>query len=104
MAIVELPTVILAVGSLQDDLRSDFLFACTFFVFRILLNVFAIVSLKRHHPIKALWVVSVGMLMLHLYWFHRIVCTQVRKYTSGVAQARAGKKQGGMDDMVSEVA
>lgn len=69
-AILELPTLILAIGSLCKSLRCDILFATSFFLLRLVFHVWMIGALKYYHRIENLWLVAVAILPLHLYWFY----------------------------------
>jgi hypothetical protein len=75
-AILELPTVILAVGSMRASWRSDFLFALSFFALRLVYHAWMITSVKQHHRIESLWLVAVLVFPLHVYWFYGIVQLQ----------------------------
>ncbi|KAI9499177.1 hypothetical protein BDB00DRAFT_866664 [Zychaea mexicana] len=69
-AILELPTLILAAGSLSKVWRCDFLFATSFFFLRLVLHAWMIAQLRLHHRVESLWIVAVVVYPLHLYWFH----------------------------------
>ncbi|KAI9299705.1 hypothetical protein BJ944DRAFT_274004 [Cunninghamella echinulata] len=79
-AILELPTLILSIGSLYPKYRSDHLFAISFFILRLVFHTSMIRLLKHHHHIKSLWLVALAILPLHLYWFYGIMTLQVRKF------------------------
>ncbi|KAI8331839.1 hypothetical protein BC941DRAFT_315885, partial [Chlamydoabsidia padenii] len=78
-AILELPTVILAVGSMRARWRSDLLFACSFFALRLVYHAWMIVAVRQHHRIESLWLVAVLVFPLHVYWFYGIVQLQIRR-------------------------
>lgn len=69
-SILELPTVILAIGSIDRRLRSDTLFALTFFMLRLVAHAWMMVSLKRHHRVEFMWIITLIIYPLHLYWFY----------------------------------
>ncbi|KAF7728537.1 hypothetical protein EC973_005941 [Apophysomyces ossiformis] len=81
VSLIELPTVVLAVGSLRQRWRSDFLFAFSFFVLRLLFHAWMIVALKQHHRIQSLWIIAVGVFGLHVYWFGCIIRQQIRLHS-----------------------
>ncbi|CAO3627384.1 unnamed protein product [Cunninghamella blakesleeana] len=81
-AILELPTLILAIGSLHPPWRSDNLFAISFFFFRLVFHTSMIRLLKHHHHVRPLWLIALGILPLHLFWFYGIVQLHIRKYKS----------------------
>lgn len=70
VAILEVPTLILAIGSLAPNWRCDFLFAATFFCLRLVLHAYMIPELKRNHRVDSIWLVAVFVYPLHLYWFY----------------------------------
>lgn len=69
-AILEVPTLVLALGSLKQSWRCDFLFASSFFVLRLVMHAWMIHELKQHHRVQSLWMVAVVVFPLHLYWFY----------------------------------
>lgn len=69
-SILELPTLILAAGSMVHEWRSDLLFGSTFFVLRLVAHAWMMVALKRHHRIPFMWIVALVIYPLHLYWFY----------------------------------
>ncbi|SAM05481.1 hypothetical protein [Absidia glauca] len=81
-AILELPTVILAVGSMRARWRSDLLFASTFFALRLVYHAWMISAVKKEHRIESLWLVAVLVFPLHVYWFYGIVILQVKRIRS----------------------
>ncbi|KAI9315637.1 hypothetical protein BX666DRAFT_2028533 [Dichotomocladium elegans] len=79
-AILELPTLILAIGSLDKQWRSDLLFASVFFILRLILHASMIRELKRYHRVETLWLVAVVVFPLHVYWFYGILSLQARHH------------------------
>lgn len=69
-SILELPTLILAAGSMVHEWRSDLLFGSTFFVLRLVAHAWMMVALKRHHRIHFMWIVALVIYPLHMYWFY----------------------------------
>ncbi|CAO3632805.1 unnamed protein product [Cunninghamella echinulata] len=78
-AILELPTVILALGSMKASWRCDVLFACSFFALRLVYHAFMILAVKQYHRIESLWLVATLVFPLHIYWFYGIVQLQVKR-------------------------
>ncbi|KAI7882891.1 hypothetical protein K492DRAFT_185640 [Lichtheimia hyalospora FSU 10163] len=85
-AILEVPTLILALGSLKQSWRCDFLFASTFFVLRLVMHAWMIHELKQHHRVQSLWMVAVVVFPLHLYWFYGIISHQIRNNPKAIQQ------------------
>ncbi|KAI8372845.1 uncharacterized protein BYT42DRAFT_547887 [Radiomyces spectabilis] len=83
-SLLELPTLILAVGSLKQKWRCDFLFAFTFFLLRLVFHGWMIFALKDSHRIDKLWMVAVCMYPLHLYWFYGIIRQQIRVHAKSI--------------------
>ncbi|KAK4521065.1 uncharacterized protein ATC70_004055 [Mucor velutinosus] len=81
-SILELPTLILAAGSMVHEWRSDLLFGSTFFVLRLVAHAWMMVALKRHHRIHFMWIVALVIYPLHMYWFYGIVQIQINKFKS----------------------
>lgn len=69
-SILELPTLILAVGSMKHEWRSDYLFGLTFFVLRLVAHAWMMVALKRYHRIVYIWIIALIIYPLHMYWFY----------------------------------
>jgi hypothetical protein len=68
---MEVPTFVLAIGSVWNDLRSDYLFGVSFFLTRILFNAFQAYKLAQLNSDGYIWKVCVLVLCLHLYWFSK---------------------------------
>ncbi|KAG2151632.1 uncharacterized protein EDB93DRAFT_1138740 [Suillus bovinus] len=74
-AVMEVPTFVLAMGSLNSRFRSDVVFALSFLATRIVLHVFLCASMvaSRHHVTNDSY--GPGLLMicifpLHAFWFY----------------------------------
>ncbi|KAI8070934.1 hypothetical protein BC940DRAFT_270381 [Gongronella butleri] len=81
-SILEVPTLILATGSIVPQWRSDRLFALTFFCLRLVFHTWMIRFLKHYHHNRSLWGVALLVLPMHIYWFYGIVATNVRNFRS----------------------
>ncbi|KAI9287008.1 hypothetical protein BC943DRAFT_336100 [Umbelopsis sp. AD052] len=91
-SILEMPTLIMALGSLRSRFRSDYLFAATFFAFRLVFHAFMIKTLKQNHQIRSLWIVAASIFPLHLFWFYGFIQQQMRKYRAFMKK-RAAREQ-----------
>ncbi|OBZ82870.1 hypothetical protein A0J61_09080 [Choanephora cucurbitarum] len=78
--ILELPTLVLALGSMQKRWRCDILFAVSFFVLRLVFHSYMIIALKQKHRLESLWVLAVVVFPLHIYWFYGIISSLMKKY------------------------
>jgi len=95
---MEIPTVILAAGSVNHDLRSDAGFGITFLLCRLLFNVYLAYRLYLLSPEGYIWRVCVGVLLFHCYWFYTWYAKQGRKLlaswtSSSSSSSSRGKKQ-----------
>ena len=70
VSILELPTLILAAGSMVHEWRSDFLFGSTFFVLRLVAHAWMMIALKKYHRIQFMWIIALVIYPLHVYWFY----------------------------------
>ncbi|KAJ2453093.1 hypothetical protein GGF42_003881 [Coemansia sp. RSA 2424] len=75
----ELPTIVLAVGSMRKEWRSDLLFATTFFCTRILLHSVFLYKLYWYSDVRFLWKLLLLVFPMHVYWFYGTVCLQLKK-------------------------
>ncbi|KAJ1953867.1 hypothetical protein EC988_002748, partial [Linderina pennispora] len=76
----ELPTIVLALGHMRKEWRSDILFALTFFLTRILMHVIMMVKFYRYSEFRFIWKLMLLVLPMHLYWFYGAVRQNLRKY------------------------
>ncbi|THH07907.1 hypothetical protein EW145_g3063 [Phellinidium pouzarii] len=86
-ACMELPTFILSLGTLHPHLRSDYLFAASFFATRILLHAILLVSYTLSRNRNTLLAGSfapasilAGAFLLHTQWFVQCVKGNMRRY------------------------
>ncbi|KAJ3324779.1 hypothetical protein HDV06_006087 [Boothiomyces sp. JEL0866] len=78
-AVMELPTLILAVGYLNPLLRSENLFGLTFFITRLMFHVYFAYYLRLSWPDKyAFQVISTITMPLHIHWFSKWVKRQIK--------------------------
>ncbi|KAJ2493358.1 hypothetical protein IWW37_000642 [Coemansia sp. RSA 2050] len=78
----ELPTIVLALGSLCKEWRSDLLFATTFFCTRILLHSVFLHKFYWYSDVRFLWKLLLLVFPMHLYWFYGAVRLQVKRHWS----------------------
>jgi len=78
VCIMELPTIVLAIGSINKSLRKDWLFASCFFSTRLLLHIVLIYRFYSYFPNRLIWKLLVSSLPLHVYWFYSFVKQQKR--------------------------
>lgn len=64
----EIPTLVMAIGSLFPALRSDWLFGITFFIFRIVYHTWYTYRMFSSDYESAYWRVALAVFMLHLFW------------------------------------
>jgi hypothetical protein len=90
----EVPTLILALGSVFPGLRSDALFGATFFAFRIVYHVFmfAYCALASSAPAWAVWASGSPTLVFHLMWFYRWAIGQLRRSSAKGAPLGKGRE------------
>ena len=79
---MEVPTVILSIGTVWKHLRSDILFGVTFLLTRIIYNIILIYKLAVIGYEGWIWKICSLVLCLHLYWFSKWV-KQYGKKLSG---------------------
>lgn len=70
-SIFQIPTFLLAIGSVWSSARSDLLFGFCFLVTRILFNTFFAYKLYTIAPTGLVWKVCLCVLCLHLHWFSK---------------------------------
>lgn len=69
MAILELPTFILALGHIWKFLRHDLLFGFTYFLTRVAYHGYMIHEFYHYFHLDDWWMVIAAIYPLHLYWF-----------------------------------
>lgn len=67
--VMEVPTFILSLGSVQKSLRSDVTFGISFFLTRIVYNVLLAYRLAVISFDGVIWKICVCVLGLHIFWF-----------------------------------
>ncbi|KAG0014770.1 hypothetical protein BGZ81_000266 [Podila clonocystis] len=73
-------TPIEAAGHIFPQLRSDALFATSFFLARIVYPIIMLPELYLNVEARLCWKVAVMALLVHIHWFHKFVQQQVRYY------------------------
>ncbi|KAF9942484.1 hypothetical protein BGZ67_001466 [Mortierella alpina] len=75
---IEVSTIFLASGHIFPRLRSDILFAVSFFLSRIIYPVVLLPELYLNVESRLYWKVAVVALMVHIHWFHKFIQQQLR--------------------------
>lgn len=73
-------TIFLATGHIFPHLRSDVLFAASFFLVRIVYPIIILPELYLNVEARLCWKVAVMALLIHIHWFHKFVQQQIRYY------------------------
>ncbi|KAF9302605.1 hypothetical protein BGZ74_005091 [Mortierella antarctica] len=73
-------TPIEATGHIFPHLRSDVLFAASFFLVRIVYPIIILPELYLNVEARLCWKVAVMALLIHIHWFHKFVQQQIRYY------------------------
>ncbi|KAJ1962432.1 hypothetical protein GGI12_002653 [Dipsacomyces acuminosporus] len=76
----ELPTIILALGHINKEWRSELAFATTFFATRIALHLVFMIKFFKYSELRFLWKLMLLVFPMHLYWFYGAIRQQVRRY------------------------
>lgn len=90
--IEELPTFLLALGSMFPSLRSDLGFGVTFFLFRILLHLYMFVYLYRLQCDTIVTVIFFLTTLLHLNWFGTWVTKYGKSFFGGAKDKKKDDK------------
>lgn len=69
--LMEIPTFLLAIGTFNKHYRSDSLFGMSFFLTRIVYNIYFANRLRLLSPNGYIWKFCCCVLMLHVYWFSK---------------------------------
>ncbi|KAF9386742.1 hypothetical protein CPB97_003383 [Podila verticillata] len=77
---IEVSTIFLATGHIFPNLRSDVLFATSFFLARIVYPIVMLPELYLNVEARLCWKVAVMALLVHIHWFHKFVQQQIRYY------------------------
>jgi len=97
--IMEIPTLVMALGRVYKGLRSDSLFGFTFLVTRIFYLGYYIYRLMCDvHPRVVVWPVCMPAMLLHVFWFQGFIQQQQRLRTP---RSEGGKGAG--DKKVKEM-
>lgn len=68
---MEIPTTVLAIGTVFPTFRSNILFGVSFFITRIVYNIYLAYKLAVISFSGVIWKVCVLVLMLHMFWFYK---------------------------------
>ena len=69
--VMEVPTCLLALGSVFPQYRTDIGFGVTFFITRLMFNSYLAYRLYCLSPEGMIWRVCTAVLCMHLYWFYK---------------------------------
>jgi hypothetical protein len=76
-AFLELPTLLLAIGTIKKELRTDKLFGFVFFSTRIVFHTYMIGKMYQGFPGYYFYLIPCGIFPLHVLWFGQWVKQQV---------------------------
>ncbi|KAI8895649.1 hypothetical protein BC833DRAFT_600494 [Globomyces pollinis-pini] len=87
-AVMELPTIFLAIGFLNEKFKSEILFGITFFLTRLLFHVYFVIQLYLVWPTQyTLIFFSTFTFPLHIYWFKRWTTRQLKRIRSYLSES-----------------
>ncbi|KAJ1735059.1 RNA helicase [Coemansia biformis] len=75
----EIPTIVLAAGSVRKQWRSDALFTAVFFATRIVLHVIVMYKFYMHSEHRCVWRLMLLVLPMHVYWFYSALRSTLRR-------------------------
>ncbi len=87
MMVEELPTFLLAVGTVFPSRRTDLGFGITFFIFRILYHLFVTVNSIRFAVNPTIVFMYLLTLLLHVVWFIQWASKYGRSSSRGISRA-----------------
>ena len=79
IGIMELPTLILALGQMRKSWRQDALFGITFFVTRIAFHIYMLITVYFAWPNRYYYLYLLPNLPVHMMWFRGWIIQQQRK-------------------------
>lgn len=69
---MEIPTFFISLGTVFKDFRSDLMFGITFFITRLMFNLYLIVRLATITNYEGvIWKICTFVLIVHIYWFYK---------------------------------
>ncbi|KAJ1541176.1 hypothetical protein HK096_010388, partial [Nowakowskiella sp. JEL0078] len=89
--ILEAPTLLLSIASINKNLRRDYLYGAMFFATRIVLHLVLLYRLFTDFPDRKLWVAPLCVFPLHIIWFNRWVQQQRREWTKSKSATYVAK-------------
>ncbi|CAO0797040.1 unnamed protein product [Mucor circinelloides] len=92
MCSLELPTFILALGSVRSQLRRDYVFASTFLVTRILFHAYAIKCAWVMKPYGPVVIALSAFFPVHCFWFYGFIKQQIRLAAKRKQEALVNKQ------------
>ncbi|KAI7823496.1 hypothetical protein BX661DRAFT_145489 [Kickxella alabastrina] len=79
----EIPTIILALGSIRKEWRSDIWFVVVFFVTRIVLHVALGCKFYLYSEQRFVWKIILVVFPMHMYWFYGMLSQYVKNKRAG---------------------
>ncbi|KAG0274357.1 hypothetical protein BGZ95_009874 [Linnemannia exigua] len=86
---IEVSTIFLATGHIFPTLRSDVVFATSFFLARIAYPIVLLPELILNVESRLCWKVGAMALLVHVYWFYKFIQQQLRYYHARQEQKQA---------------
>ncbi|KAK7051867.1 hypothetical protein R3P38DRAFT_1630376 [Favolaschia claudopus] len=90
-AFMELPTFLLGLSTLLPALRSNALFALTFFATRICFHVVLMTACAMTNTLRTPACILLSVFPLHVMWFKGCVAGFIRRYKAGKVAAKAAE-------------
>jgi hypothetical protein len=93
--ILEIPTLLLCIGTVWDNLRTDLIFGVLFFICRIVYHIYYI---YRTYLVEAMiegnnglwWKILCCPLMLHFMWFSQWIKGALKRHVYGESKSKDG--------------
>ncbi|KAJ2770368.1 hypothetical protein IWQ56_002190 [Coemansia nantahalensis] len=77
----EIPTALLAAGSVRKKWRNDALFTAVFFATRIALHAIVMYAFYMHSEHRCVWRLMMLVYPMHIYWFYSALRSTLRHRT-----------------------
>ncbi|KAI8646761.1 hypothetical protein BD408DRAFT_439854 [Parasitella parasitica] len=92
MCSLEVPTFILALGSVRSQLRQDYVFAATFLTTRIVFHAYAIKCAWVMEPLGSVVIALMAFFPVHCFWFYGFIKQQIRLAAKKRQESVAGNQ------------
>jgi hypothetical protein len=70
LCVLEIPTCVLALGSVRSTLRRDYVFASSFFATRIVFHLYTMVHIWKFQSFGPVFSAVAAFFPVHCYWFY----------------------------------